>query len=159
MDRNKEEDVPRSAELRGPHARAEALRSAGSRHRAPQDEQSSWRDTHEKKVLTDKDVAIDGTLPHQISAPDYKRADREMEKPFVNEFGVVIGDSFYDSPESPLNQWSTETDPAVMAGDRWVHPTNDIGWNRPENRELLENRRPNGVPFMHPTKDVSYRKD
>lgn len=106
-----------------------------------------------------KNVAIDNTLPHQASAPDFKDASRTMQKPFVNEFGVVIGDSFYDSPESPLNQWSTDTPPEVMAGDRWVHPTNDIGWNTSENRELLEDIPPKGVPFMHPSKDVGYGKD
>lgn len=106
-----------------------------------------------------KKVTVDSTLPHQISSPDFKDSSRTMQNPFVNEFGVVIGDSFYDSPESPLNQWSTETNPEVMAGDRWVHPTNDIGWNSTENKELLEDIPPKGVPFMHPTKDVSYGRD
>jgi len=104
-------------------------------------------------------MGIDGTLPHQISAPDFKQSTMEMQRPFVNEFGVVIGDSFYDSPDSPLNQWSTDTDPSVMAGDRWVHPTNDIGWNTSENREILQNIPPKAAPFMHPTRDVSYGKD
>lgn len=31
-------------------------------------------------------------------------------------------------------------DPEIMAGDQWVHPTNDIGWNTTENRELLESK-------------------
>ncbi|WP_421617024.1 DUF3905 domain-containing protein [Brevibacillus sp. TJ4] len=102
-----------------------------------------------------KDVSLDGTLPHQISAPDYKDSNRSIQKPFVNEFGVVIGDSFYDSPDSPLNQWSTDTDPSIMAGDQWVHPTNDIGWNTEENRELLEGEEFGHARFMHPTIDVS----
>jgi len=106
-----------------------------------------------------KDVSMDGTLPHQISAPDYKKANRSMQKPFINEFGVVIGDSFYNSPQSPLNQWSTDTDPAVMAGERWVHPTNDIGWNTEENRDLLNDRDVGRERFMHPTLDVSKGKD
>jgi hypothetical protein len=106
-----------------------------------------------------ENVAIDGTLPHQIHSPDFKQSTRQMKKPIVNEFGVVIGDSYYNSPESPLNQWSTEVDPSVMAGDRWVHPTNDIGWNTTENKELLEDIPPKGVPFMHPTMDVSHGKD
>jgi hypothetical protein len=47
-----------------------------------------------------------------------------------------------------------------MAGDEWVHPTNDIGWNTTENRESLEaKRKPRAYPFMHPTKDVSHGKD
>ncbi len=105
-----------------------------------------------------KNVAIDGTMPHQIDAPDFKNATRKMEVPFVNEFGVIIGDSYYNSPQSPLNEWTTNTDPVVMAGDRWVHPTNDIGWNSPENRDLLEDIPPQG-PFSHPTKDVGYKSD
>ncbi len=111
----------------------------------------------EKKTV--KPIGIDQTMPHQIDAPDFKHSTMDMQPPFVNEFGVVIGDSFYDSPQSPLNQWSTETDPAVMAGESWVHPTNDIGWNASENRELAEDIPPQGVPFMHPTRDVSYGKD
>ncbi|MFT9849196.1 DUF3905 domain-containing protein [Aneurinibacillus sp. REN35] len=102
----------------------------------------------------------DTTLPHQIDAPERAEANEELEKPFVNEYGVVIGDSFYDSPASPLNRWSKDVDPAIMAGDQWVHPTNDIGWNTPENQELLEEGYiPQSGRFMHPSKDVSYRKD
>lgn len=114
------------------------------------------KDKPTKKV---PNVSIDETLPHEIDAPDFKKSNIEMKPPFINEFGVVIGDSFYDSAHSPLNQWSTETDPSVMAGDRWVHPTNDIGWNTTENREILEGLPPKGAPFMHPTKDVSHGKD
>ena len=106
-----------------------------------------------------KKQSIDGTFPHQISAPDYKTSPLSIQEPFVNEFGVIIGDSFYDSKNSPLNQWSTDTDPSVMAGDQWVHPTNDIGWNTRENRELLENKQFKGARFMHPTLDVSKGKD
>ncbi|KAA0546650.1 DUF3905 domain-containing protein [Bacillus sp. BGMRC 2118] len=103
---------------------------------------------------------IDETMPHQPDSPVFKNSGIKMEKPFVNSQGVVIGDSFYDSPNSPLNNWSDEVDPEIMAGEEWVHPTNDIGWNTSENRELVEkNISPQGVPFMHPDKDVSYRKD
>ncbi|MFD2369110.1 DUF3905 domain-containing protein [Brevibacillus sp. GCM10020057] len=114
-------------------------------------------DKQEKKETDD--ISIDGTLPHQISAPDFKHSSRSIQKPFVNGFGVVIGDSQYNSPQSPLNNWSTQTDPAIMAGDQWVHPTNDIGWNTYENRELLEDEQPDGARFMHPTHDVSKGKD
>ena len=103
---------------------------------------------------------LNDTQPHQINAPSFKDTGIDMEEPFVNEHGVVIGDSLYNSPNSPLNNWSEETNPEVMAGDQWVHPTNDIGWNTSENRELLESKRkPEGVPFMHPTKDVSKGTD
>lgn len=112
----------------------------------------------DKKDL--KSPMIDDTMPHQASAPVFKNSGIEPEDPFVNKHGVVIGDSFYDSPNSPLNQWSKDTDPFVMAGDEWVHPTNDIGWNSEENSELVEsNTPPQGSPFMHPTKDVSRMND
>lgn len=103
-------------------------------------------------------VGLDGTLPHQIHAPDFKQSSQTMQAPFVNEYGVVIGDSFYNSTNSPLNQWSIETDPSEMSGDEWVHPTNDIGWNSSENKELLEDIPPHGL-FQHPDKDVSYGRD
>jgi hypothetical protein len=103
---------------------------------------------------------INETMPHQPDAPVFKNSGVKMEKPFINEHGVVIGDSFYDSPNSPLNNWSDDVDPSIMAGDEWVHPTNDIGWNTSENRELVEKKiPPQGVPFMHPDKDVSYNQD
>ncbi|QZA32094.1 DUF3905 domain-containing protein [Hydrogenibacillus sp. N12] len=77
-------------------------------------------------------------------------------EPFVNEHGVVIGDHFYDSPNSPLNRWSPDVDPAALSGDEWVHPMNDVGWKAPENQALWEaGRIPGGGPFMHPMEDVS----
>ncbi|WLD93635.1 DUF3905 domain-containing protein [Alkalihalobacillus sp. AL-G] len=104
--------------------------------------------------------SIQGTLPHQANAPVFDNVSEEDRKPFVNEYGVTIGDSHYESENSPLNQWSDDTDPSVMSGDEWVHPYNDIGWNSSENRELAEeDRAPKGSPFMHPTKDVSYARD
>lgn len=107
-----------------------------------------------------KDQSIPYTLPHQINAPNWEGTGKELEEPFTNEYGVVIGDSFYDSPNSPLNKWSDEIDPAIMSSDCWVHPTNDIGWNSPENRELVEQElSPNQSPFMHPTIDVSKGAD
>lgn len=103
---------------------------------------------------------MDQVNPHQIHSPSMNQNTDASREPFVNEYGVVIGDSFYDSPNSPLNNWSTDVDPAIMAGDQWVHPTNDIGCNSEENEELLESGiPPQGVPFMHPTKDVSYGRD
>ncbi|WP_453990361.1 DUF3905 domain-containing protein [Bacillus nitroreducens] len=103
---------------------------------------------------------LDDTMPHQISAPSFKGTGIKMQEPFVNDYGVVIGDSLYNSPQSPLNNWSDEVDPEIMAGDQWVHPTNDIGWNTTENRELLESKKkPKGAPFMHPSQDTSYGND
>lgn len=114
-------------------------------------------ESQEKNPL--HNVGIDGTMPHQIDAPDFKQSSKTMQAPFVNKYGVVIGDSYYSSTDSPLNQWNTNTDPSVMSGDEWVHPTNDIGWNRSENKDLLHDIPPKGQPFMHPDKDVSYGTD
>jgi Protein of unknown function (DUF3905) len=105
-------------------------------------------------------LQINGTMPHQINAADFSDTSIEIKPPFKNKHGVIIGDSHYASPNSPLENWTAETDPEIMAGDEWVHPTNDIGWNSPENRELLESKRkPNAVPFMHPDKDTSKGTD
>jgi hypothetical protein len=105
-------------------------------------------------------LSIDDTFPHQINAVSFKNTGIKMQPPFINEHGVVIGDSKYASPNSPLENWSKDTDPSIMAGDEWVHPTNDIGWNTAENRELLEEKqKPQAAPFMHPTKDVSQGND
>ncbi|WLR53721.1 DUF3905 domain-containing protein [Mesobacillus subterraneus] len=113
-----------------------------------------------KKDRELKALDIEETLPHQINAPSFKDTGIEMEAPFKNEHGVIIGDSLYASENSPLENWTDETDPAIMAGDEWVHPTNDIGWNTSENRDLLEEKRkPQSYPFMHPTKDVSKDQD
>lgn len=115
---------------------------------------------NDKHTELKETVSMNETLPHQISAPSFKGTGIKMNPPFVNKYGVTIGDSNYSSPDSPLEKWSDETDPSIMSGDEWVHPTNDIGWNTPENRELLENKRkPQASPFMHPTKDVGNGSD
>ncbi|WP_459500939.1 DUF3905 domain-containing protein [Bacillus sp. C1] len=94
---------------------------------------------------------LDETLPHQINFPSFKGTGKQMQQPFINQYGVVIGDSKYNSKNSPLNNWSDEIDPAIMAGKEWIHPTNDIGWISEENQELLQNK-PDRTedPFMHP---------
>ncbi|MBM7552985.1 DUF3905 domain-containing protein [Thalassobacillus pellis] len=98
------------------------------------------------------------SFPHQINAPVMDGNKRQST--FVNPYGVTIGDSYYDSMNSPLNHWSEEIDPAVMAGPEWVHETNDIGWNTSFNRKLMEEnyvaKRKN---FSHPTHDSAYRTD
>ncbi|MBD1380345.1 DUF3905 domain-containing protein [Metabacillus arenae] len=111
-------------------------------------------------IKKNNDLTINETMPHQISAPSWKGSGIKMKPPFVNEQGVVIGDSNYNSAQSPLNNWSDEIDPEVMTGDEWIHPTNDIGWNTPENRQLVEEKKmgQNGL-FMHPDKDVGYEQD
>lgn len=101
-----------------------------------------------------------GPDPYQIDfLPRYEQ-NRGPRDPFVNEYGVVIGDRQYTSSNSPLEQWSKVTDPAVMAGDQWVHPYNDVGFNTRENRDLFEKGiAPMAYPFMHPYLDVSYHND
>lgn len=82
---------------------------------------------------------------------------RGPREPFVNSQGVVIGDHEYQSENSPLEQWSEETDPIVMAGDEWVHPFKDVGFHTAENREIFEEGvQPKSGIFMHPDKDVAY---
>ncbi|GLX66186.1 DUF3905 domain-containing protein [Paenibacillus glycanilyticus] len=95
--------------------------------------------------------------PFEISfLPEFKEG-RGSREPFVNEYGVVIGDHEYDSPDSPLNQWSAETDPAIMAGDQWVHPFKDVGFQTAENRDYFERGiTPQAGIFMHPDKNSAY---
>jgi hypothetical protein len=116
-----------------------------------------------KRMITlkkQRSLGIDETLPHQINAPSFKGTGIKMQPPFINSYGVTIGDSYYTSKESPLENWSENIDPSVMAGNEWVHPTNDIGWNTIPNKELLENQKlPDAKPFMHPTINVSNDTD
>lgn len=105
----------------------------------------------EKPII--ESPVLNETLPHISNFPSFEGSDVKMEEPFVNSQGVVIGDSKYSSPNSPLNNWSDEVDPAIMAGDEWVHPTNDIGWASAENTALIESqkiKREPGKQFMHP---------
>ncbi|MDF2959042.1 MAG: hypothetical protein K0S39_777 [Paenibacillus sp.] len=82
---------------------------------------------------------------------------RGPREPFVNSQGVVIGDHDYQSENSPLEQWSKETDPSVMSGDEWVHPFKDVGFHTTENKQIFEQGiTPQSDIFMHPDKDVAY---
>ncbi len=83
---------------------------------------------------------LDETLPHQMNFPSFKGTGKKMQQPFINQYDVVIGDSKYDSENSPLHNWSDDVDPAIMAGEEWIHPTNDIGWISEENQELLKKK-------------------
>lgn len=95
--------------------------------------------------------------PYEINfLPQFKQG-RGPREPFVNEYGVVIGDHEYESPQSPLQNWDEDTDPAIMSGDQWVHPYKDIGFHTAENRDYFEKGiMPRGGQFMHADKDVSY---
>lgn len=99
--------------------------------------------------------------PYEINfLPQFEKG-RSPRKAFLNKYGVLIGDHMYESPDSPLQQWSTNTDPAIMSGDEWVHPFKDIGFQTEENREFFEKGivpegGTRGGRFMHPDKDVAY---
>ncbi|MFD0716577.1 DUF3905 domain-containing protein [Paenibacillus sp. GCM10027626] len=97
--------------------------------------------------------------PFEINFLPQFREDRGPREPFINSSGVVIGDHDYESPNSPLEQWSTETDPAVMSGDEWVHPFKDIGFMTEENRNYFEQGIPpgnQGATFMHADKNSAF---
>jgi len=64
-----------------------------------------------------------------------------------------------DMKETPLDHWSTEIDPAIMAGDHWADPDHDLGHKSDENRDFRKGIQPFGGIFMHPTHDVSYDQD
>ncbi|MGB8956860.1 MAG: DUF3905 domain-containing protein [Tumebacillaceae bacterium] len=59
---------------------------------------------------------------------------------------------------TPLENWSRDTDPFIMSGGQWVNNEHDLGTTRRENLEILNgNRNPVMAPFMHPTHDTSMR--
>ncbi|SDX90084.1 DUF3905 domain-containing protein [Paenibacillus sp. CF384] len=98
------------------------------------------------------DSALD---PFEINFLPEFQSGRGPHDPFVNEYGVVIGDHHYESPESPLSQWTEETDPEVMAGNQWVHPYKDIGFLTSENLDYFEQKiPPQGGIYMHPDINV-----
>lgn len=95
--------------------------------------------------------------PFEIEFLPQFREGRGPRAPFVNEYGVVIGDHDYESAHSPLERWDEETDPFVMAGEQWVHPYKDVGFQSRENRDYFEKGiPPQGGVFMHPAINVGY---
>lgn len=103
-----------------------------------------------KKQPIDSPI-LDETIPHQMNFPSFKGTGITMQQPFINEYDVIIGDSQYNSENSPLNHWNDDIDPAIMSGNQWVHPTNDIGWIAEENQELLSKNNSDAEDiFMHP---------
>lgn len=95
--------------------------------------------------------------PYEIEFMPQFEENRGSKEAFINEHDVIIGDHEYESPHSPLQTWSLDTDPAVMAGDQWVHNFKDIGFHSEENRQYFESGIvPQGGMFTHPDKDVAY---
>ncbi|WP_141501925.1 DUF3905 domain-containing protein [Paenibacillus luteus] len=113
--------------------------------------------TFEGEQLHGDDPALD---PYEIEFLPQFRQGRGSRAPFVNQYGVVIGDHEYESPDSPLSQWSEDTDPAIMAGDEWVHPFKDVGFLTADNRDIFEmGQLPEGGIFTHPDKNAAYGLD
>jgi len=123
-------------------------RYSDSDRRNPQDEPAS-----DLSALRD-DPELD---PFEIEFLPEFREGRGPGGPFVNEHGVVIGDHDYASPNSPLENWTADTDPSVMSGDEWIHPFKDVGFHTEENRQLFEQGiQPHAGIFMHPDKDAAF---
>ena len=119
----------------------------------PSEKDNSRKPEPDLSALRD-DPALD---PFEIEFLPEFREGRGPRAPFVNRHGVVIGDHDYESPNSPLENWSTDTDPSIMSGDEWVHPFKDVGFHTEENRQLFEQGiPPKGGIYMHPDKDVAY---
>lgn len=57
--------------------------------------------------------------------------------------------------DTPLDHWSANVDPAIMAGDEWVDNSADPGAEKL--KQALQERPP--APFMHPTHDTNYGID
>lgn len=64
-----------------------------------------------------------------------------------------------EAKDTPLDHWSKDTDPAIMAGDEWVDPKEDFGHVSTENKEFEKGVLTQSGIFMHPVHDVSYGKD
>lgn len=96
--------------------------------------------------------------PFEIEFLPHFRQNRGPEEPFVNQHGVMIGDHEYESGNSPLTNWTRDTDPAVMAGPEWVHPFKDVGFHTEQNRDYFEKGiLPDQGFLMHPFKDAAYQ--
>jgi hypothetical protein len=111
---------------------------------------------HMNKETNKDDPNLDPFEINFLPEFEHGRGPRDV---FVNEHGVVIGDHMYESEDSPLQQWTADTDPAVMMGDEWVHPYKDIGFQTAENRDYFEKGilpTDPGATFLHPDKDVAY---
>ena len=106
---------------------------------------------------TNANAEADDLDPYEIEFLPQFRQGCGADKPFKNQYGVIIGDHDYESAESPLEQWTEQTDPAVMVGEQWVHPYKDIGFQTAENRQYYEQGiAPQSGIFMHPDKNAAY---
>lgn len=58
-----------------------------------------------------------------------------------------------------LENWSKDTDPAVMAGDEWSDSKKLEKLDDEGKADFRERKQAFGAMFMHPTHDVSYNHD
>ncbi len=58
-----------------------------------------------------------------------------------------------------LNNWSTDVDPAVLAGDEWSDADELSALNKEGDADFRERPHAFGGMFMHPTIDASYNND
>ncbi|WP_010272739.1 DUF3905 domain-containing protein [Paenibacillus senegalensis] len=144
-----------ASERQGNYSQEQGREAASEQPASPS--QGRYSETvADNPAITNDDPALD---PFEIEFLPEFRENRGPAAPFINQYGVVIGDYHYESPNSPLEQWSEDTDPAVMAGDQWVHPFKDVGFLTSENRDLFEKGiLPKGGVFMHPEQNTEYRR-
>lgn len=69
--------------------------------------------------------------------------------------------NFDPNPKTPLDNWSTDIDPAIMSGDHWAEeenaPLEQLDFlNNEECEEVSAKKEHPYDIFMHPTINVSY---
>ncbi|MDG5788205.1 DUF3905 domain-containing protein [Evansella sp. AB-P1] len=71
---------------------------------------------------------------------------------------------FEPNPETPLEHWNENIDPAIMSGDHWVEEEEAPLIDEEENRSRVplethaKNKMLPGEHFMHPTHQVGEKK-
>lgn len=98
--------------------------------------------------------------PSEIKDSTHDLMANSTQTPMASD---TIGEDVPVWRETPLDHWSSDIDPVVMAGDEWVEPIQselmsndslaDPGAKWWEGYQ--EDREP-GAPFLHPTHDVTY---
>lgn len=69
--------------------------------------------------------------------------------------------TFKPNPKTPLDNWSTDIDPAIMSGDHWAEeenaPIEQFGLIDDSECEEISTKKEHPYHmFMHPTINVSY---
>lgn len=65
-----------------------------------------------------------------------------------------------ESPDTPLDHWTTDIDPSIMAGDGWVDE-DDPGGRQAVGKEAAHGVQTGAIAdrFMHPQHDVETAKE